>query len=100
MAAIAGFAVPNLHGQCTIAIAARQVLKHFAGNDPARLVSVRGRFSAPVFPGETLVTEMWRDRASTATATRVRFRAKVAERDVVVLLDGLAEVAPAAPSRL
>ena len=30
---------------------------------PTRLASIAGRFSAPVFPGETIRTEMWRDGA-------------------------------------
>jgi acyl dehydratase len=45
------------------------------------------RFSAPVFPGETIRTEMWPD------GNRVSFRARVLERDLVVLNNGLATVA-------
>jgi acyl dehydratase len=45
------------------------------------------RFSAPVFPGETIRTEMWSD------GSRVSFRARVVERDVVVLNNGLATIA-------
>jgi acyl dehydratase len=45
------------------------------------------RFSAPVFPGETIRTEMWRDGAT------VSFRARVIERDVVVLNNGRMELA-------
>jgi acyl dehydratase len=44
------------------------------------------RFSAPVFPGETIRTELWRD------GTIVSFRACVIERDVVALNNGYAEV--------
>ena len=46
-----------------------------------------GRFSAPVFPGETIRTELWRD------GEVVSFRARVLERDVVALNNGRAEVA-------
>ena len=56
------------------------------GYDPARLAIVRGRFSAPVFPGETIRTEMWRD------GDIVSFRARVVERDVVAINNGRAEV--------
>jgi acyl dehydratase len=44
------------------------------------------RFSAPVYPGETIRTELWPD------GERVSFRARVVERDVVVLNNGLARV--------
>ena len=37
------------------------MLKSVCGYDPARFTSIAGRFSAPVFPGETIRTEMWRD---------------------------------------
>jgi acyl dehydratase len=56
------------------------------GYDPARLKAIAGRFSAPVFPGETIRTEMWRD-GSVAS-----FRARVLERDVIALNNGRAEI--------
>ena len=51
-----------------------------------RLVAMSGRFSAPVFPGESIRTEMWRD------GSIVSFRAHVAERDIVAIDNGRAEV--------
>ena len=54
----------------------------------SRLVSLAGRFSAPVFPGETIRTEIWRDGAV------VGFRARVIERDVIAIDHGRAEVKP------
>lgn len=84
----AGFDRPILHGLCTLAVATRAVMRQFGNDDPARLRSLQLRFSAPVYPGETIVTEMWRD------GDVVSFRARVAERDVVVLNNGRAEIAP------
>ncbi|MFN3387585.1 MAG: dehydratase, partial [Allosphingosinicella sp.] len=49
------------------------------GGDPARLGSMFVRFSSPVYPGETIRTEIF------DTADGVRFRCRVVERDVVVL---------------
>ena len=87
VAAAAGFPRPILHGLCTFGVAGRAILKACCGDDPARLKSMQLRFSAPVFPGETIRTEIWQDSGT------VSFRARVVERDIVVLNNGLAMVA-------
>jgi acyl dehydratase len=70
-AARAGFPRPILHGLCTYGIAARALVRAIGDDDPGRLRSIAGRFSAPVFPGEPLTTEVWEDAAGTARfATR------------------------------
>ena len=80
----AGFERPILHGLCTFGIACHALLRAFAEGDPGALRSMSARFSAPVFPGETVEVEMWQGGA---------FRARVVERDVVVLRQGLARFA-------
>ena len=86
VAAAAGFERPILHGLATYGIACRAILQAACGNDPARLRSISARFSAPVFPGETIVTEIHVDGRA------IDFRARVAERDVVVLQHGRATI--------
>lgn len=56
----AGFPKPILHGLCTYGFAGRAVLEGLCGGDPERLKSMHARFAAPVFPGETLRTSIWR----------------------------------------
>ena len=86
VARAAGFERPILHGLASYGLAARAILRQCAGNDPARLRSLDLRFAAPVFPGETLRTEIWRE------GSRVQFRARVLERDRVVLSHGVAQI--------
>ncbi|HYG44635.1 MAG TPA: MaoC/PaaZ C-terminal domain-containing protein [Bordetella sp.] len=84
MAAKAGFERPILHGLCTFGMAARALLKTCCPTDPARMRSFSVRFSAPMYPGETLRVEIWRH------ATSVHFRAVAHERGAVVLNNGIA----------
>jgi acyl dehydratase len=57
----AGFPRPILHGLCTYGFSGRALLHTLCGSDPARFKSMEGRFSKPVFPGETLSIMMWVD---------------------------------------
>lgn len=86
VAKAAGFERPILHGLATFGVAGHALLKSVCGYDPRRLVAFGGRFSAPVFPGETIRTEIWRD------GPVVSFRAHVAERNVVAMNNGRAQV--------
>ena len=86
VAAAAGFARPILHGLCTYAVACRALLKLACGGEPARLTAMSARFSAPVFPGETIRTEIWRDGGE------VSFRCFAVERAIKVLNHGRARV--------
>lgn len=86
VARAAGFPRPILHGLATYGVAGHAILKTFAGYDPAKLKSLSLRFSSPVFPGETIRTEMWKE------GSRVRFRAKAVQRDIVVLSHGTADL--------
>lgn len=84
IAAKAGFKAPILHGLCTFGVAGCAVLKSCCNNDPARLKSFDLRFSSPVFPGETVTTEIWQD------GDTVSFRAHVEDR--TVLNNGVARI--------
>jgi acyl dehydratase len=86
-AKIVGFPRPILHGLCTYGISCRAVLQAYAGYDPARIRSHYARFSAPIFPGETLTMDLWQD------GEVVSFEGRVAERGVVALKNGRAVVA-------
>ncbi|MDA8274023.1 MAG: MaoC/PaaZ C-terminal domain-containing protein [Actinomycetota bacterium] len=60
-AALGGFDRPILHGLCTYGFTGRALLHALCGGDPARLRSMEGRFSKPVFPGDELTVRIWVD---------------------------------------
>uniref|UniRef100_A0A0D6QY86 Uncharacterized protein n=1 Tax=Araucaria cunninghamii TaxID=56994 RepID=A0A0D6QY86_ARACU len=79
IANIAGFSRPILHGLCTLGYAVRAIIKCCCGGSPSLVKSVLGRFLLHVYPGETLITEMWK------TETRIIYQTRVKERGKVVL---------------
>lgn len=83
----AGFERPILHGLATYGVVGYAVVKHLCDNDPAHLKSLKGRFSAPVFPGETIQVSLWRE------GNGVAVRASVPARNAVVFNNGFAEIA-------
>ena len=82
----AGFERPILHGLCTYGIAGYCVLGALAAWDPRQLGRLDARFSAPVMPGETVTTAIWREGRG-----RAAFRCSIAERDVTVIDNGYCE---------
>ena len=87
MARRAGYPRPILHGLCTYGVAAHAIVRACCGYDASRLASLNARFSAPVYPGETLQCDIWR-----LPDSQVRFLARALERGVVVMSNGTAEV--------
>jgi len=90
VAQAAGFERPILHGLASYGLVAHALLRQCAGGDSSRLRAFDIRFAAPVFPGETLITEIWRDPVQ---SNQYQLRASVQERDKVVLSHGWAEIA-------
>ncbi|KAF9476695.1 multifunctional beta-oxidation protein [Pholiota conissans] len=73
-AAVGGFDQPILHGLCFMGIAGKHVLKTYG---PYKDIKVR--FTGVVYPGETIVTEMWKE------GQKVIFTTKVKERNTIAL---------------
>ncbi len=63
-AARGGFSQPILHGLCTYGVTGRALLQALCDGDPARFGSMSGRFSRPVWPGESLTISIWRQDGS------------------------------------
>lgn len=73
-AAIGGFDKPILHGLCSFGIAGKHVLRTYGAYS-----DIKVRFAGVVYPGETLITQMWKE------GNKVIFNVKVKERDAIVL---------------
>ncbi|KAL6884212.1 NAD(P)-binding protein [Trichoderma longibrachiatum] len=71
-AKMGGFKAPILHGLCTFGIAGKAVFDRFG-----RFRNVKVRFAGPVIPGETVVTEMWREGKRVVFQCRVRETGKL-----------------------
>jgi acyl dehydratase len=79
----AGFPRPILHGLCTYGITCRAVLQAVVDYDAEQILSHQVRFSAPVFPGDTITVDLWKD------AKQISFEARVKDRGVTVIKNGL-----------
>ena len=85
-AKMAGYPKPILHGLCSYGVACRSIVEALCEKDSKKLKKFNVRFSSPVFPGETIVTEMWKKD------DEIHFQSKVKERDKVVLKNGVCEI--------
>ncbi|HEX7667899.1 MAG TPA: MaoC family dehydratase, partial [Polyangiaceae bacterium] len=74
---------PILHGLCTYGFMVRHAAKGACGGDATKITDIDARFSKPVWPGDTLVTEGWN-----VAPGKVALRVSVKERGEVVLSGG------------
>lgn len=77
-----------IHGMCTMAFTSVAVIEHACAEDPTRLKRLAVRFSRTVQPGQTITTRIW------AAGDGAYGYETESEEGVVVIKDGLAEIAP------
>lgn len=82
----AGFKAPILHGLCTLGVLTHALMKTCCDYNPEKFKRMRLRFSAPVYPGETIRTEIWREKESIA------FRCTSLEQEKVVINNGYLKI--------
>nr|POF00987.1 peroxisomal hydratase-dehydrogenase-epimerase [Quercus suber] len=86
---VGGFKEPILHGLCSFGIAGKAVLKTYG---PFKNIKVR--FAGVVIPGQTLVTELWKE------GNTVIFQTKVKETGKPAIAGAGAELFDAGKSKL
>jgi len=86
---VGGFKVPILHGLCFFGIAGKAVLQKFG-----QFKNIKVRFAGTVLPGQTLVTEMWKE------GNVVIFQTKVKETGKLCITGAGAELVDGGKSKL
>ena len=91
---VGGFPTPILHGLCFFGISGKHIYQKYGA-----FKNIKVRFAGTVLPGETLVTEMWKE------GNKVIFVTKVKERNAVAITSAAAELVdasskPASSSKL
>src|SRR5271154_5942828 len=80
---VGGFPVPILHGLCFFGISGKHIYQKYGAYK-----NIKVRFAGTVIPGETLVTEMWKE------GNKVIFQVKVKERNAIAITSAAAELLP------
>lgn len=88
-AKMGGFKAPILHGLCFFGIAGKAVYEKFG-----QFKNIKVRFAGTVVPGQTLVTEMWKE------GNKVVFQAKVKETGKLAIAGAAVELVTGAKGKL
>jgi acyl dehydratase len=88
MSALGGYDRPILHGLCSYGIVCKAAVDEMLGGDVTRVGGYSARFSGVLFPGETIVTSMWRE------GDRIVIDARCKERGTPVISNAAMAVKP------
>jgi acyl dehydratase len=78
-AKLAGQDRPFMHGLCSFGMVCKAAVDAALGGDTAQVARYQARFAGIVFPGETIVTSLWRE------GKRILIAAKTKERGTPVI---------------
>src|ERR1700693_6168241 len=81
---VGGFPTPILHGLCFFGISGKHIFQKYGA-----FKNIKVRFAGTVIPGETLITEMWKE------GNKIIFQTKVKERTALAITNAAAELVDA-----
>lgn len=82
-----GFDGPIMHGLCTFGMVCKTVIDQMLDGDVGRVAGCRTRFAGPVYPGETLLTRLWRGEGEIMFESAALGRGTAALSQAVITLN-------------
>jgi acyl dehydratase len=73
-AKMGGFDTPILHGLCSFGIVCKAAVDHALKGDVTKVARYQARFAGVFFPGETMVTSIWREGSQLLVASKSKER--------------------------
>jgi acyl dehydratase len=87
-AKLGGFDVPILHGLCSFGIVCKAAVDKALAGDVARVARYQARFAGVFFPGETMVTSIWREAGKLLVASTSKERGAPVISNAAITLRG------------
>jgi acyl dehydratase len=87
-AKMGGFDTPILHGLCSFGIVCKAAVDNALGGDVSKVARYQARFAGVFFPGETMVTSVWREGGQLLIASKSKEREAPVLSNAAITLRG------------
>jgi acyl dehydratase len=87
-AKMAGFDTPILHGLCSFGIVCKAAVDQALKGDVSQVARYQARFAGVFFPGETMVTSIWREGKQLLLASKSKERGTPVLSNAAITLRG------------
>jgi len=87
-AKLGGFETPILHGLCSFGIVCKAAVDHALAGDVTKVARYQARFAGVFFPGETMVTSVWREGKQLLLASKSKERGTPVLSNAAITLRG------------
>jgi acyl dehydratase len=86
MAKMGGYDTPILHGLCSYGVVCKAVVDRALDGDVGQVAGYEARFGGVLFPGETIVTSIWKDDNRLVVSASCKERGTPVLKNAAVLL--------------